>query len=45
MLYPSELLARSRRSSMVLKGAKRRNFHEQLYSIWYVYSIWMNGER
>ncbi len=45
MLYPSELLARSRRSSMVLKDATSGNFHEQLYSIWYVYSIGMNGER
>ncbi len=30
---------------MVLKDATSGNFHEQLYSIWYVYSIWMNGER
>ena len=42
MLYPSELLARSRRSSKVQKGATSGNCREQLYSIWYAYSIWMN---
>jgi hypothetical protein len=28
---------------MVLKDATSGNCHEQLYSIWHAYSMWMNG--
>jgi hypothetical protein len=33
MLYPSELLARSRRSSIHAEGATRGNFNQHWYSI------------